>query len=140
MWLTATTQPPVAGIFSPSIQSCLVAASNVGFTMTTTVDHAQPRFCCSLGNFGTGASRSPPVPHASLLLTGSRTPERIDSMSHTFALLVPVKTLSLAKSRLSVSGAGGREPLMRAFALDAITAALQIGAVAQVHVVTDDPG
>jgi 2-phospho-L-lactate/phosphoenolpyruvate guanylyltransferase len=61
-------------------------------------------------------------------------------MSHTFALLVPVKTLSRAKSRLSVTGAGDREPLMRAFALDAIAAALRSPAVAQVHVVTDDPG
>jgi 2-phospho-L-lactate guanylyltransferase len=61
-------------------------------------------------------------------------------MSHSFALLVPVKALSLAKSRLSVSGGAGREPLMRAFALDAIAAAVQCPAVAQVHVVTDDPG
>ena len=61
-------------------------------------------------------------------------------MSHTFALLVPVKTLSLAKSRLSVAGAGDREPLMRAFALDAIAAALRSPVVGQVHVVTDDPG
>jgi 2-phospho-L-lactate/phosphoenolpyruvate guanylyltransferase len=61
-------------------------------------------------------------------------------MSHTFALLVPVKALSLAKSRLTVSAAGDREPLMRAFALDAITAARQSPAVAQIHVVTDDPG
>jgi 2-phospho-L-lactate guanylyltransferase len=61
-------------------------------------------------------------------------------MSHMFALLVPVKALALAKSRLSVSAAGDREPLMRAFALDAIAAAVQSPAVAQVYVVTDDPG
>ena len=61
-------------------------------------------------------------------------------MPHTFALLVPVKALALAKSRLSVTVAGDREPLMRAFALDAIAAAAQSPAVAQVHVVTDDPG
>ena len=67
-------------------------------------------------------------------------PERIGTMSHTFALLVPVKTLSQAKSRLSVGGAEDREPLMRAFALDAIAAAVQCPAVTQVHVVTDDPG
>src|SRR4051794_25868499 len=140
MWLTATTQPPVAGIFSPSIHSCRVVASNVGFTMTTTVDHAQPRFCCSLRTFATDASRSPLVPDASLLLTGFGTLERIDTMSHTFALLVPVKALSLAKTRLSVGDSGEREPLMRAFALDAISAALRSPSVAQVHVVTDDTG
>lgn len=61
-------------------------------------------------------------------------------MSHSFALLVPVKTLALAKSRLSVSASGDREPLMRAFALDAIAAALRSPAVSAVHVVTDDPG
>src|SRR3954468_8540958 len=61
-------------------------------------------------------------------------------MPHTFALLVPVKTLALAKSRLSVPADGDREPLMRAFALDAITAALRSPAVASVHVVTDASG
>jgi 2-phospho-L-lactate guanylyltransferase len=61
-------------------------------------------------------------------------------MTHTFALLVPVKALALAKSRLSVDGLDDRESLMRAFALDAIAAAVRSPAVAQVHVVTDDPG
>jgi 2-phospho-L-lactate guanylyltransferase len=61
-------------------------------------------------------------------------------MSHTFALLVPVKALALAKSRLSVTGLQDREALMRAFALDAIAAAVRSPAVAQVHVVTDDAG
>jgi len=61
-------------------------------------------------------------------------------MSHSFALLVPVKTLALAKSRLAISVPGDREPLMRAFALDAIAAALHSPAVAEVLVVTDDPG
>jgi 2-phospho-L-lactate guanylyltransferase len=61
-------------------------------------------------------------------------------MSHTFALLVPVKALALAKTRLTVAGVEGREPLMRAFALDAIAAAVRSPVVAQVHVVTDDPG
>ena len=61
-------------------------------------------------------------------------------MSHTFALLVPVKTLTLAKSRLGVAQHDRREPLMRAFALDAISAATLCTAVAQVYVVTDEPG
>jgi 2-phospho-L-lactate guanylyltransferase len=61
-------------------------------------------------------------------------------MSHTFALLVPVKTLTLAKSRLTVPRPDHREPLMRAFALDAIAAASSAAAVAQVYVVTDEPG
>ena len=121
MWFTTTTQPPVAGIFSPSIQSRFVAASNVGLTMTTTVVHAQPRFCCSsrdlrhrrlliscpacrtraychrLPEDATAAMRRPSC-------AASRPLRRIVAMSHTFALLVPVKTLALAKSRLAVAG------------------------------------
>lgn len=61
-------------------------------------------------------------------------------MSHTFALLMPVKTLTLAKSRLEVPHPDQREPLMRAFALDAITAATRSSRVGQVYVVTDEPG
>ena len=61
-------------------------------------------------------------------------------MSHTFALLMPVKTLTLAKSRLEVPQPDQREPLMRAFALDAISAASKCAAVGQVYVVTDEPG
>ena len=59
-------------------------------------------------------------------------------MSQKFALLVPVKTLSLAKSRLESPAA--RASLMRAFALDAIGAALASPVVATVYVVTDEPG
>lgn len=61
-------------------------------------------------------------------------------MSQPFALLVPVKTLTLAKSRLEVSRPDHRESLMRAFALDALTAASQAATVGQVYVVTDEPG
>jgi 2-phospho-L-lactate guanylyltransferase len=61
-------------------------------------------------------------------------------MSPSFALLVPVKTLTLAKSRLAIGRGGDREDLMRAFALDAIFAATRCRAVAQVCAVTDEPG
>ena len=61
-------------------------------------------------------------------------------MPHSFALLVPVKTLTLAKSRLATGREAGRETLMRAFALDAISAAAQCPSVAQVHAVTDEAG
>jgi 2-phospho-L-lactate guanylyltransferase len=61
-------------------------------------------------------------------------------MTHTFALLVPVKTLSLAKSRLELGHDHLRAPLMRAFALDAIDAASRTSAVGRVYVVTDEPG
>ncbi len=61
-------------------------------------------------------------------------------MSAKFALLVPVKALERAKSRLVVSSRGHRVPLMRAFALDAITAATRSALVHTVYVVTDEPG
>ena len=61
-------------------------------------------------------------------------------MSHTFALLVPVKTLSLAKSRLELGHDQFRQSLMRAFALDAIAAATTSAAIGHVYVVTDEPG
>ena len=61
-------------------------------------------------------------------------------MSQMFALLVPVKTLARAKSRLDVGAVEEREPLMRAFALDAITTASRCPLVLSVYVVTDEPG
>ena len=48
MWLTATMHPPVAGIFSPSIQSRSAIASMEGFTSDTATLNVQPRFCWSL--------------------------------------------------------------------------------------------
>ena len=61
-------------------------------------------------------------------------------MSQRYALLVPVKTLSLAKSRLSAPQAHERAELMRAFARDVLAAAAACAAVAQVYVVTDETG
>ena len=59
-------------------------------------------------------------------------------MSSTYALLVPVKSLARAKTRLEPDHR--REPLMRAFALDALLAAARCPLVAQVYVVTDESG
>jgi len=60
-------------------------------------------------------------------------------MTTRFALLIPMKPWHLAKSRLG--GADGIAPdLARAFALDAIDAALASTLVAQIHVITDQPG
>jgi len=61
-------------------------------------------------------------------------------MSEKFALLVPVKALSRAKSRLVGADAETRVGLMRAFAMDAIVAAAQSVHVHAVHVVTDEAG
>jgi 2-phospho-L-lactate guanylyltransferase len=58
-------------------------------------------------------------------------------MSATVGLLVPVKTWATAKSRLD--GHVDRRDLMRAFARDALEAALACPAVAVVYVVSDEP-
>lgn len=60
------------------------------------------------------------------------------SPSKPYALVVPVKTLSRAKSRLRGFTDVVRRDLVRAFALDALTAALASPMVLSVHVVTDE--
>lgn len=57
-----------------------------------------------------------------------------------FALLVPVKTLVNAKSRLRGFEDKVRRDLVRAFALDVVTAAMQSPLISGVHVVTDEAG
>jgi 2-phospho-L-lactate/phosphoenolpyruvate guanylyltransferase len=61
-------------------------------------------------------------------------------MSQRYALLVPVKTLSLAKSRLTSPQGEARAELMRAFAHDVLDAAVACEAAARVYVVTDETG
>ncbi|GAA4806897.1 2-phospho-L-lactate guanylyltransferase [Streptomyces ziwulingensis] len=57
-----------------------------------------------------------------------------------WSLVVPVKPLARAKSRLSdTAGEEVRPELALAFALDTVTAALACSAVADVAVVTEDP-
>jgi len=56
-----------------------------------------------------------------------------------FALLVPVKTLTHAKSRLTGLPDDVRRALVTAFALDALAAATSCPAVGTVTVVTDEP-
>lgn len=61
------------------------------------------------------------------------------STRQQYALVVPVKTLSRAKSRLQGFTDDVRRDLVQAFAMDAVTAALASPMVASVHVVTDEP-
>ncbi|WP_254878820.1 2-phospho-L-lactate guanylyltransferase [Streptomyces sp. NA04227] len=57
-----------------------------------------------------------------------------------WTLVVPLKPLGLAKSRLSTAATGPQRPrLALAFALDTVAAALACGPVRDVTVVTDDP-
>ena len=56
-----------------------------------------------------------------------------------WGVVVPVKRLAVAKSRLSAFGSDGRESLALAFAEDVVRAALACAVVRRVLVVTDDP-
>jgi 2-phospho-L-lactate guanylyltransferase len=56
----------------------------------------------------------------------------------SWGLVVPVKRLALAKTRLSSYGDSTRQDLALAFALDVVAAALAAETVAEVLVVTDD--
>lgn len=70
---------------------------------------------------------------------GHRLRERLLPVTvEAFALLVPVKALSAAKTRLALDGDRTRA-LMRAFAADAVSAAAQSPLVARLFVVSDEP-
>ncbi|AXI79585.1 2-phospho-L-lactate guanylyltransferase [Peterkaempfera bronchialis] len=56
-----------------------------------------------------------------------------------WSLVLPLKPLAVAKSRLAPHAGGLRGELALAFALDTVAAALRCPAVARVLVVTDDP-
>lgn len=58
--------------------------------------------------------------------------------AHAWSLVIPVKALDIAKSRLAVPGPVRRE-IALAMASDTVTAALASREVAEVVVVTDDP-
>lgn len=59
--------------------------------------------------------------------------------SPSWGVVVPVKVLAVAKSRLGSYGDTARERLALAFAQDVVTACLACPSVARVLVVTDDP-
>ncbi|GAC1442660.1 MAG: 2-phospho-L-lactate guanylyltransferase [Mycobacteriales bacterium] len=66
-----------------------------------------------------------------------QTPRIMPAVS--WGLVVPVKRLVRAKTRLSSYGDAARQDLALAFALDVVAAAYAAGCVEQVLVVTDDP-
>lgn len=61
-----------------------------------------------------------------------------DATRRRFAVIVPVKPPARAKSRLATLGDPARVDLVRAFAFDTVSAAMESRAVALVLVVTDD--
>jgi 2-phospho-L-lactate guanylyltransferase len=65
-------------------------------------------------------------------------PAPVSSAVAGWSVVVPVKLLTLAKSRLSAYGDEARAALALAFAADVVAAALRCAAVRDVLVVTDD--
>jgi 2-phospho-L-lactate guanylyltransferase len=63
----------------------------------------------------------------------------VDDASRRWCLVLPVKRLTVAKTRLGPPYDGARQALALAFALDTTAAALACPLVAAVQVVTDDP-
>src|SRR5689334_19473286 len=135
MWFMAITQPPSAGIFSPSIHSCLVAVSSVGLTIATTNDHAHPRRSFSFRTLTTTTPFTRPLVTVQEQTTDAA--GRIVVVTTPgYALLIPVKDGRNAKTRLGVGEDGERAELMAAFARDAITAATGVPGIT-VYVVGD---
>src|SRR4051794_18741628 len=162
MWLTARTQPPVAGMLSPPCHRRLVNTSSRGSSTATQKANAHPLGSCSLRALATDPSSRPRRPAAT---PGEATcaqhaacevpvggpgrsracgPGRIGPMTATsssapgFAVLVPVKRTAVAKSRLGGLGDAVRRDLASAFAADTVAAALACEQVASVLAVTDD--
>jgi len=65
--------------------------------------------------------------------------DRVEETGSVWSLVVPLKPLALAKSRLAEATGEVRPALALAFALDTVAAALTCPQVVDVTVVTDDP-
>jgi 2-phospho-L-lactate guanylyltransferase len=63
----------------------------------------------------------------------------VDVLGRGWSLVVPLKPLAVAKSRLAGAAGAARPALALAFAADTVAAALACAAVRDVTVVTDDP-
>src|SRR6476660_8943400 len=158
MWLIATMHPPVAGIFSPSIQVREVAASRVGLRIDAATVIAHPRSwssfltrtspllalpvreCRLLGRTGRGppAARWCRMGGSAVMTALPDRPETPVATRPTCVVVVPVKPPALGKSRLVGLTDEQRRELAEAFALDTVAAAGATTGVEAVLVVTDD--
>src|SRR4051794_22725478 len=84
-WFIAITQPQVAGIFSPSIHSCLVVVSRSGLRIETAVVQAQPRLSWSLRTFSICRPLLPLYP------CRKRVPTRLGGSSRDDTALLPAR-------------------------------------------------
>src|SRR3954451_15593303 len=149
-------QPPLAGIFSPSIHVRLVVARKTGLMIGTARLNAHPRLCCS-GRTGRTLTSAPPVVarivvpvmssvdpapapvFGSGYSVGHSRPaaDRIGTMSSSYVVLLPVKPPARGKSRLEGDPVR-RRALAAAFALDTARACLSAESVGAVLAITDD--
>ncbi len=78
------------------------------------------------------------MPYAVPCAGGGRALGETGPVTVTWGLVVPVKLLALAKTRLAAYGEHGRAELALAFAADVVTSAQACSAVTRIVVVTDD--
>src|SRR4051812_25485012 len=138
MWLAARMTPASAGTFSWPRQSFFMKAQVSGFRMhaarpyqnPSRLSGTRPCTCCSR------RPQQSSAPGGRL----SRRPLRDWSVVPPlhWGLVVPVKRLTVAKTRLQSYGDAVRQDLALAFAVDVVTAALACEVVDDVLVVTDD--
>src|SRR5512144_2657567 len=161
MWLTARITPPVRGTFSRPRQSRFVNSRSSGLSTTTTSRYQKPSFPRRTRDLrssrrpsrrlpawidcpGSTAGSAGDEPRSLRSLAGApdscrATPAGQDRVVR-WVLVVPVKRLLVAKSRLAPLAGPLRTDLARAMALDTVAAALTCPAVEAVLVVTDEPG
>src|SRR4051794_17839172 len=128
MWLAARMTPPSFGTCSKPDQRRLVSSSSHGLRSTTASRYQKP----------IRPSRTLPASLSPGHLSRSLPDSRLVTVQRgvDWGVVVPVKRLDIAKSRLAAYGDEQRRALALAFAADVVVAA---ALVASVLVVTDDP-
>src|SRR3954451_14868062 len=138
MWLAARMTPPSAGTCSWPRQSFFMKAQASGLRMQAArpyqnpsrLSGTRPCTCCSRRRQQSSAP--------SCRLSRAPLPDCFVVPPSRWGIVVPVKRLTIAKTRLQSYGDAARQDLALAFALDVVTAGLQCDAVTAVLVVTDD--
>src|SRR3954470_1924048 len=145
MWLTARMTPPSRGTCSRPRQSFFMNAQVSGLRMQAARPYQKPsrrngtrrRFVVALPVDASPAviCRDPSLPAWPL---SRHLPDSPIMPVAAWGLVVPVKRLALAKTRLASYGDATRQELALAFALDVVAAALAATSVVDVVVVSDD--
>src|SRR3954464_12311432 len=122
MWFTATMSPPCSGMFSRPRQSRFVKRYNSGWTTMIASRYQKPN-----------------RPRRTVRVCHARATVRIGEMQPSYwSVVIPVKLLRVAKSRLDFFADADRSALALAMAMDTVSAAVASDAVGEVIVVTND--